>query len=406
MRVNRKSFDGVSRFALTILVALIIFSIFANSFIMVSSTLKDLNFPSSGTFGMLFDYSANIGHPAKMMGQAISNAVAYAFMLAGVIIFILSLALVRHDKVVKAKCAILALALFVPATLGLTGGVIDFFAHGFAVLNTVKGLEPSLIMGCYIVTLLLDVSFLVLTVITLVMGIGTAVKVRKGYVIYEAKPREVREDRGISKQDLENEKEIVLEEVRRIVKEELAKLDRVAIVKEVEKVVTKEVVKPVKEKVEEPVEEVDEEGKKLSIQRIPFANKIVKADKELQEKYNEIKSELLAYGASSRVSVGGDTFRLHRKPYVKITLIGKTLKVYFALDPKDFVDSPIPVIDSSDKVAYEEIPALLKVKSNLSVKRAKDLAELAFAKDGIKKEKEAEAHNWVKDIRAELKAKK
>ena len=402
MRVNRKSFDGVSRFALTILVALIIFSIFANSFIMVSSTLKDLNFPSSGTFGMLFDYSANSGHPAKMMGQAISNAVAYAFMLAGVIIFILSLALVKHDKVVKAKCAILALALFVPATLGLTGGVIDFFAHGFAVLNTVKGLEPSLIMGCYIVTLLLDVSFLVLTVITLVMGIGTAMKVRKGYVIYEANPREVREDKGISKQDLENEKEIVLEEVRRIVREELAKLDRVAIVKEVEKVVTKEVVKPVEEKVEEPVEE----DKKLSIQRIPFANKIVKADKELQEKYNEIKSELLAYGASSRVSVGGDTFRLHRKPYAKITLIGKTLKVYFALDPKDFVDSPIPVIDASDKVAYEEIPALLKVKSNLSVKRAKDLAELAFAKDGIKKEKEAEAHNWVKDIRAELKAKK
>lgn len=402
MRVNRKSFDGVSRFALTILVALIIFSIFANSFIMVSSTLKDLNFPSSGTFGMLFDYSANIGHPAKMMGQAISNAVAYAFMLAGVIIFILSLALVKHDKVVKAKCAILALALFVPATLGLTGGVIDFFAHGFAVLNTTKGLEPSLIMGCYIVTLLLDVSFLVLTVITLVMGIGTAMKVKKGYVIYEANPREVKEDKGISKQDLENEKEVVLEEVRRIVKEELAKLDRVAIVKEVEKVVTKEVVKPVEEKVEEPVEE----DKKLSIQRIPFANKIVKADKELQEKYNEIKSELLAYGASSRVSVGGDTFRLHRKPYAKITLIGKTLKVYFALDPKDFVDSPIPVIDASDKVAYEEIPALLKVKSNLSVKRAKDLAELAFAKDGIKKEKEAETHNWVKDIRAELKAKK
>ena len=97
MRVNRKSFDGVSRFALTILVALIIFSIFANSFIMVSSTLKDLNFPSSGTFGMLFDYSANIGHPAKMMGQAISNAVAYAFInisaLAGIITLIIALIL-------------------------------------------------------------------------------------------------------------------------------------------------------------------------------------------------------------------------------------------------------------------------------------------------------------------------
>ena len=150
---------------------------------------------------------------------------------------------------------------------------------------------------------------------------------------------------------------------------------------------------------------MEDEQKKLSIQRIPFADKIVKADKDLQDKYNELKSEFLAYGASSRVSVGGDTFRLHRKAYVKITIVGKMLKVYYALNPKDFADSTYPIVDASEKVAYEEVPALLKVKSNLSVKRAKELAEQAFAKDGITKEGEPQAHNWVKDIRAELKAK-
>ena len=81
------------------------------------------------------------------------------------------------------------------------------------------------------------------------------------------------------------------------------------------------------------------------------------------------------------------------------------LKVYYALNPKDFADSTYPIVDASEKVAYEEVPALLKVKSNLSVKRAKELAEQAFAKDGITKEGEPQAHNWVKDIRAELKAK-
>ena len=393
MKKNRKSFDSVSRFALTVLVALVIFAVFSNSFIMVSDTLKEAGFPKSGTIGMLFDYGANAGHPAKMLGQALSNVVAYVFMLAAVVIFILSLCLVKHDKSVKAKCAIIGLALFVPATIGLTGGTIDFFAHGFAWLNTTKGLEPSLIMGSYVCTLILDVAFLVLAIITLVEGIGTAVKVNKGEVVYEAKPKEA--SKGVS-----------AEEIRKIVAEELAKLDRVVIAKEVEQPAPKkEAKKPAPAPAPAPVEE-PEESKKLSIQRIPFAEKIVKADKELQAKYNEIKSELLAYGASSRVSVACDTFRLHRKPYAKITVVGKTLKVYFALNPRDFVDSPIPVVDASDKVAYEEVPALLKVKSNLSVKRAKELAELAFEKDGVKREKEPEEHNWVKDIRAELKAKK
>lgn len=393
MKKNRKSFDGVSRFALTVLVALIIFAVFSNSFIMVSDTLKGAGFPKSGTIGMLFDYGANAGHPAKMLGQAISNSIAYFFMLAAIVIFILSLALVRHDKSVKAKCAIIGLALFVPATIGLTGGTIDFFAHGFTYLNSTKGLEPSLIMATYLCTLILDVAYLVLAVITLVEGIGTAVKVNRGEVIYEAKPKEA-------------PKAVSAEEIRKIVAEELNKLDRIVIAKEVKEAPKKEAKKPEPAPAPAPVEEEEDESKKLSIQRIPFAEKIVKADKELQEKYNEIKSELLAYGASSRVSIACDTFRLHRKPYVKITLVGKTLKVYFALDPKEFVDSPIPVIDSSDKVAYEEVPALLKVKSNLSVKRAKELAEMAFGRDGVQKEKEAEAHNWVKEIRAELRAKK
>ena len=405
MKKDRKSFDSVSRFALTVLVALVIFAIFANAFIMVSDTLKEAKFPASGTIGMLFDYGANAGHPMKMTGQALSNIVAYVFMLAGIIIFVLSLRLIKHDKSVKVKCAILGLALFIPATIGLTGGTIDFFAHGFGFLNRTKGLEPSLIMGCYIATLLLDIAYLVLAILSLKEGIGTAVKVNKGEVEYEAEPEkkdgkheETLEEKAAREEKEAAERVELLNQVRQIVREELDKLDRVVIAKSVVAVAQPA---PAPAPAPAPVEE-----DKLSIKRIPFAEKIVKADKEIQERYNEIKSELLAYGASSRVSIAGDTFRLHRKPYAKITLVGKTLKVYFALDPRDFVDSPIPVSDEGDKTSYEEVPALLKVKSNLAVRRAKDLAEMAFAADGVKKENDPEEHNWVRDIRAELRAKK
>ena len=423
MKNSKKSFDSVSMFALIVLSALIIFAVFTNALIMLSPVLKDARFPASGTIGMLFDYSANAGHKMKMLGQALSNVVAYVFMLAAVVIFILSLVLIKHNKAVKAKCAVLGLALLIPAVFGFTGGVIDFFAHGFVFLNVHKSLETGIIMGGMVVTLLLDVAYLVLAIICLVNGIGTAVKVNKGEVraedLEEARPADKREESQEEKAERE-EKEAadrveMLENIRQIVREELDKLDRIVIAKEV-KAVVKEEARPAPAPAPAPAPTpvvapapapvVEEEESKLSIQRIPFAEKIVKADKDLQEKYNELKAELLAYGASSRVSISGDTFRLHRKPYVKITLIGKTLKCYFALDPKEFNDSTIPVVDASDKVAYEEVPTLLKVKSNLSVKRAKELAKLAFAKDGVEMNKEVKEHNFVKDIRAELRAKK
>ena len=127
MKKDRKSFDSVSRFALTVLVALVIFAIFANAFIMVSDTLKEANFPASGTIGMLFDYGANAGHPMKMTAQALSNIVAYIFMLAAIIIFVLSLRLVKHDKSVKAKCAILGLALKNDTLGGFKGIFLSLF---------------------------------------------------------------------------------------------------------------------------------------------------------------------------------------------------------------------------------------------------------------------------------------
>jgi hypothetical protein len=51
----------------------------------------------------------------------------------------------------------------------------------------------------------------------------------------------------------------------------------------------------------------------------------------------------------------GDIFRLHKEEYVKITIAGKGLKLYMALNPEDYKDGPIPVDDASDKKIYKEI---------------------------------------------------
>ena len=136
---------------------------------------------------------------------------------------------------------------------------------------------------------------------------------------------------------------------------------------------------------------------KKKIIRIPFQKRIHSADSVMKAHFNELKSDILAYGVKSRISNSGDTFRLHTKTYVKITIAGKSLKLYFALNPKDYKDSKMPLADAGHKGIYREIPLVFKVKSELSLRRAKQLVADAMAKDGLV-QREVVAHNWVKEI--------
>ena len=410
MRNAKKKFSFVSKTALVVMLILVIVSVAANLMIQTNQVLRDMGYP--GTFRALFDYSlyAN-GHPARFAGQILSNLVAYLFMFAACLLFVLSLVLVKHDKIAKAKCAFIALLVFVPATLGLTGGIINFLGEGYKTLMQLGGPNAAGMIGLALATCVLDVVYLVFAALSLYYGLRIAVKVNKGEMVEEPEEcccgqhQETPEEKAAREEKEAADRAALLEDIRKIVREELDRLDRVVIAKEAPVVYSKPKAEPKPEPKPEPVVEEEEDEKRKSAPRIPFAKKMVKAEKDLQDKYNELKNEILAYGAKSRVSISGDTFRLHRKAYVKITVVGKMMKVYFALDPRDFVDSPIPVTDASDKASYEEVPALLKVKSNLSLKRAKELVAQAMEKDGIKKESDPEDHNWIRDLRAELRAK-
>lgn len=136
---------------------------------------------------------------------------------------------------------------------------------------------------------------------------------------------------------------------------------------------------------------------KPKIIRIPFEKRIATVDKTMKAHFNELKSDILAYGVKSRVSNSGDTFRLHTVTYVKITIAGKSLKLYLALNPKDYKDTTIPFSDASHKGIYKEIPFVFKVKSELSLRRAKQLIADAMAKGGLEQGR-VEPHDWVKEI--------
>ena len=153
---------------------------------------------------------------------------------------------------------------------------------------------------------------------------------------------------------------------------------------------------PKEEKVEEPNNE-EEEGWNRN-KRQPFLVRIITADLDTKANYNEIKNELLSYGVKSRLSRGGDTFRLGGKEYAKIYLVGKTLKVYFALSPEDYKDSTYPIEDVGHRPNYAGMPLLFKVRSKLSIRRCKELIKAACEKDGLV-QKELKDTNWVDELR-------
>lgn len=137
---------------------------------------------------------------------------------------------------------------------------------------------------------------------------------------------------------------------------------------------------------------------KVQVERIPFAKRLATSEKAIKEAYNEIKSELLSYGLKSRISLSGDTFRLHTVEYAKIVVAGKSLKMYLALNPKDYKNSTIPFSNASKMNAHKATPFVFKVKSGLSVRRAKQLIADLGAKNKFV-QGEVVAHNHAKEVK-------
>lgn len=181
--------------------------------------------------------------------------------------------------------------------------------------------------------------------------------------------------------------------IRTIVREELAKVEPV-VVKEtvIKEVVNKEQKAPLEEKnmatpkekvkVEPVVETVDQA--EVDFERIPFAERILSFDKDLLEKYEDLKNYILQYDVKSRLSSSGDSFRAKRVMYFKITNSGNSgFKVYYKLDIDSYANTTYPLKDARGIKMYEEVPTFMYLKSDLSLKRAKELVDDVMAANGF-----------------------
>ena len=199
----------------------------------------------------------------------------------------------------------------------------------------------------------------------------------------------------------ETKNDVVTSETKEEVKEEKVEAPLPEVKEEPVEVVSEEPKEEVKKTPIIPQKEV--RGKEKNIEKgevvnLAFDERMVASEDDIKNSYQTLKSLLLSYGLNSRVSSTGDTFRLSKKTYCKITLSGSALKIYLALDPKSYVNSAIPVNDSSSKEAYKQIPLGFRVKSDLSLRRARDLIIDCMNQNGLIPEKDFVEEDYIKKL--------
>lgn len=204
--------------------------------------------------------------------------------------------------------------------------------------------------------------------------------------------------------------------IRKIANEEIDKrpVPEKVVVHEVEKIVApepkREVVKETKVepkpevKIEPVVKKVNlppppKEKERETVERLSFPERMQVVEKEVKADYNHLKNYLLSFGLNSRISNVADSFRLGRVLYAKLTNSGNTgLKLYLPIKVEDYKDSKIPLKSADGIKQYEEVPTFIYVRSDLSMKRAKQLIDDVMLKNGITRKYDAQDIDHIADL--------
>ena len=118
-----------------------------------------------------------------------------------------------------------------------------------------------------------------------------------------------------------------------------------------------------------------------------FAQKMLLADEVIKDRYDQLKNYALRFKKlKSRISKKFDSINKGRLQFVKLSVAGKTLKLYLNMDIST-TDPKFHCKDMRDKKTYEPVPVLLRIKSGRAVKYAKILIDQCAELYGLKENK-------------------
>ena len=121
-----------------------------------------------------------------------------------------------------------------------------------------------------------------------------------------------------------------------------------------------------------------------------FTARLIQAEDDVRDYYNELKNELLSYmGVKSRISWKYETFRKGRKLIAKLKIRGKHVTLYLALNPADYMDSKYKIDDVSDVKVNADTPCAYAIKNDRRCRYAKELIAKVMGDNEIEK--------WEKD---------
>lgn len=128
------------------------------------------------------------------------------------------------------------------------------------------------------------------------------------------------------------------------------------------------------------LEEESVEGGKLRYDRSITA-RLIQADDEVKDWYNQIKNELLSYKkVKDRMSWKRETYKYGKSKIALIGFRGKVLCLYLALDPTEFAESKYKVEDASGNASCAETPLLYRVKNEKRMRYALQLIEIMMSR--------------------------
>ena len=109
--------------------------------------------------------------------------------------------------------------------------------------------------------------------------------------------------------------------------------------------------------------------------RASFAQRLEKVDDVTKSYFNELDEYIKTFPKiKSRVSLRCVTYRYNKKILAKIALGGRSLKLFMAMGPEEemFTQKKYHIRDLSQTKAYEAVPSMLPIKSELAVRKAKE----------------------------------
>lgn len=130
-----------------------------------------------------------------------------------------------------------------------------------------------------------------------------------------------------------------------------------------------------------------------------FKAKLIQSDDIIKEYYSQIKNHLLSFKKiHDRMSKKRESYRFGRVCVARMTIRGKTLKLYLALNAKDYEDTKYKVEDASDVKSFADTPLVIKIKNPRRLKYALELIDTAMESVGTVKKQKADETDYAAEL--------